>query len=379
MVITRKQEREQEESGKPTAENQNETEQAFARKGLQRTPPNNKNKKQPNTNDNEATLIDLDTTTDNPTFDSANFSATNTTHPNTTQELDTNSEINNSTLTNHCENSPAPPLIDFNMTTDLSRVRLPNFNKNDPDMWFDQIERIFRRHGVSTEIDQADLLIGGVDSEILTCVRCLVLTKPPPSDIYTQIKSGILTNFGTSKEQRLRQLIKGEVLNGKPSFILTQLRNIANGECGDEVLRSLFMEHLPALHRQILAPSSTKNLTESASIADKITEEIQPHSTENSNTTSVAAIANSATNHDVRIDAIMTELKNIKEQMNNWRGRDQHRGHSRGRSSSRNGNGRSKSRPRDTSDLCWYHRKFKQEAKKCQSPCTWKKPQNTEN
>lgn len=67
------------------------------------------------------------------------------------------------------------------------------------------------------------------------------------------------------------------------------MKNISNGQCNDEVLRSLFMEQLPPLQRQILAPSSIKNLTELAQIADKIREE--KNLTNNTTTaTSVAAI-----------------------------------------------------------------------------------------
>lgn len=95
-------------------------------------------------------------------------------------------------------------------------TRLPLFNKNDPDLWFNQIERLFTRNNIITE---ADVLIATIDSDILTCVRCVVLQRPAPEDVYTQIKNRILNNFGVSNEHRLKQIIKGEVLNGKPSFI----------------------------------------------------------------------------------------------------------------------------------------------------------------
>lgn len=152
-----------------------------------------------------------------------------------------------------CAVSNMAPGTEHNGET--SSTRLPPFDKNDPDLWFNQVERLLARKNITAEIDKADVLIAGVDSEVLTCVRCVVLARVPPPDIYTQIKNGILANFGMSNEHRLRTLIKGEVMNGKPSFILSQMRNIANDQCSDEVLRSLFMDHLPPLHWQILALS----------------------------------------------------------------------------------------------------------------------------
>lgn len=79
-----------------------------------------------------------------------------------------------------------------NALNQMTVTKLPPFNKNDPDLWFNQVERLFARSKVTSEKDKADVLIGAVDSEISTCVRCTVLKSPVPADVYTQIKKGIL-------------------------------------------------------------------------------------------------------------------------------------------------------------------------------------------
>lgn len=259
-------------------------------------------------------------------------------------------------------------------------TRLPPFNKSDPDLWFNQVERILSRNNIIEEEDKADVLIATVDSDILTCVRCVVLQRPAPADIYTQIKNGIRANFGLSDEHRLRQLIEGEVLSSKPSFILNQMRNIANGQCSDEVLRSLFMEHLPTLHRQILAPSSTKNLAELAQIADKITDEMQGSS--QASPLNVAAVETSNSALERKIDALVTELASMKEKLNKMnKSSNSFRGRSRDRSRSRGNRSRSRNENRQKSDMCWYHTKFgdKTIPSKCIPPCNYNQKQNSGN
>lgn len=209
-----------------------------------------------------------------------------------------------------------------------------------------------------------------------------MLQPPVPADIYTQIKKGTLGNFGMSNEHRLRKLIKGEVVNSKPSFVLSPMRNIANGQCRDEVMRSLFIERLPTLHRQILALSSNKNLTELALIADKITDEIQAHSKSEKSTSIVSAIEKQNSDLMIKIDAIVNALANLKGKFYKTnRGRSYHRSDIRNQSrlNSRNNRSRNHSRSACPKDICWYHWKFEEKclSDKCKSPCNWSQKHNS--
>lgn len=182
------------------------------------------------------------------------------------------------------------------------------------------------------------------------------------------MKKGILSNFGISNELRMRQLIKGDVLNGKLSFILNQLRNIAGDSCKDEVLRTIFMEHLPEEHRVILAPCTVQNLTELATMADKISEQVQTVQPRGNQTLANVAAVSTTANTEARLDAIVAELAEIKQKFE----RPYQNRRSRFRSQSRNRRFRSNSREKEN-EKCWYHKKFGKDARKCgENGCTMK-------
>lgn len=115
-------------------------------------------------------------------------------------EFETTPLINTNLNSRGVITSPSSNMPSDNDNTTSSITRLPPFNKNDPDLWFNQVERLFTRNKIIAEADKADVLIAAVDSDILTCVRCVVLKQPPPENIYTQIKEGLLSNFAVSNE-----------------------------------------------------------------------------------------------------------------------------------------------------------------------------------
>lgn len=130
------------------------------------------------------------------------------------------------------------------------RIRLPSFSANDTEMWFGQVEYVFERYGVESEIARVQIIISQVDAETLSCVRYIVMASPKPKNAYTQIKNELVANFPISKEARVLQLIRGDVLvGGKPSQMLSRLRNLNTGECNDEVMKTIFISKLPHQHQ----------------------------------------------------------------------------------------------------------------------------------
>ena len=68
----------------------------------------------------------------------------------------------------------------------------------------------------------------------------------------------------------IQLLLKGKVLSdGKPSFLLNQLRNLNNNKCNDDVLKTIFVDQLPSHIRAILTISNVDNLQYLAELADK--------------------------------------------------------------------------------------------------------------
>ena len=81
----------------------------------------------------------------------------------------------------------------------------------------------------------------------------------------------LISSLAVSAVARLRKLLKGEVLaEGKPSVLLTRLRDLNDGNCNEAILRSVFLEQLPAQIRGILVATNVTSLQELAVIADQI-------------------------------------------------------------------------------------------------------------
>ncbi|XP_076660154.1 uncharacterized protein LOC143363460 [Halictus rubicundus] len=156
--------------------------------------------------------------------------------------------------------------------------KLPAFFKNDPALWFGQVEASFRNARITSQTTMADTVIAGLDADTASVISDLILS-PDPVAPYNRIKERIISTLSTSAETKLRQLLKGQVAShGKPSHILSLMRNLNNGACADNVLKSIFFDLLPEQCRAILVASKHDDLQEMALLADKIVETIQPAS-----------------------------------------------------------------------------------------------------
>lgn len=244
--------------------------------------------------------------------------------------------------------------------------KIPKFFFDDPTLWFLKVESSFRSARITSSNAQADIVMSELDPEVLLCVRDLMSINPQPDNLYTQMKERIISNSTVSTEARLRQLIKGDIItDGKPSLILNRLRCLSDNKCNDEVLRTIFLDHLPANHRAILALSNVATLQELAALADKLNDVTQ------SSCSNVAAITpNSSNQEDIasKLDRVISELAKLSQSRNN---ESRSRSSTPSRSQKEKFNSRAKSKNRNESELCWYHNKFAEKATKCVSPCAW--------
>jgi len=71
-----------------------------------------------------------------------------------------------------------------------------------------------------------------------------------------------------------------EIADEKSSYILQKLRNLAEGQCNDAVLKTLFLEQLSDNLRNILAICEDTDLTRLAQLADKVFETSKPNVTQ---------------------------------------------------------------------------------------------------
>lgn len=260
------------------------------------------------------------------------------------------------------------------------RIKVPRFYQNNPTIWFNIIEALFRSKRIRSEKTRADVVIAELDADIALSIADLLTLDPVPDDIYTRVKTRLISTYSASSEAQLRQLLKGEVLSsGKPSHILSRIRNLSGGRCSEDILRTIFLDQLPAQHRAILASVTFESLDKLALTADRINDAT---SSVSDYPTSVASIQTSNNKLESKLDQITAEISEIKTRINKSENSDYHR-YQRSRSKSRSN--KPHSHPRDKSfnknrNLCWYHKKFSKLAKKCIEPCDWvERGEKTEN
>ena len=126
-------------------------------------------------------------------------------------------------------------------------------------------------------------------------------------------------------------------------------------------------------------------------MADKVTEAVGPSNLSmfsvkagaSSNQTSVSAVASGASlsSLEAKVNNLTDQLEKLTSQFGKIHG-TQSRGHGRdrgrSRSKSQNRGSRDRSQSRNASNVCFYHDKFGNKAKRCVKPCSWQKSETSE-
>lgn len=261
---------------------------------------------------------------------------------------------------------PQPPAAPLHVANDevnvIRNLKIPPFWSGNPALWFAQVEAAFALNHINGDISRYRHVITQLDSRTLPAIADII-TNPPAADKYLAIKTRIMSSFAESSETKLRKLLRGlDPSNEKPSLLLQRIRNLAEGQVGDALLRTLFVEQLPEYVRGILAISGDINLTTLAQQADKVMEATQSSSVaaiqqpKQEQQHSVAAVSQDNVMSEVlaAVAALAKEVKALKSDV-----RSRSRSSSRPRNNSNNSSG----------NLCFYHAKFGDDARKCVQPC----------
>lgn len=244
-------------------------------------------------------------------------------------------------------------------------VKLPPFWSDKPSLWFAQADSQFTLSDITNEVTKFHYVVSQLDARIALEIED-VITNPPPVNPYTFLRTKLIARLSASEEQRVRQLISEEELGDrKPSQFLRHLRSLAGTTVvQDNLLRQLWLQRISSNVRAILATQSELPLDNLAELADKIVE-VSPSIP----TFTVNAALNDKGTESNLLNAIADLQKQVAE-LSTSRSRPRFRP----RSSNRNFRQRSNTYTRDNSNqqsgqVCWYHKKFQQNAKKCVPPC----------
>ena len=250
----------------------------------------------------------------------------------------------------------------------IVNLKVPPFSGKNVKLWFAQLEAQFTSHNIKSEKTKFAHIAGQLEPDIAERVADIIIAPPDP-DTYTQLKNRLTQELEESEQEKLRNFLdKMPIGDRKPTVLLRQMKNYAGEKVTDEFLQELFLQRLPSHVRAILATVKGSNTQSLADTADKIMESIQ--------SPSIAAISSAppATNSTdlliaslaKQVAALTTAVQSLTTNKFPQRGRSRNRSpsHNRSRENSEN------------RDICWYHRKFKDNATKCTSPCKYTKQEN---
>lgn len=238
-------------------------------------------------------------------------------------------------------------------------ARIPGFWQDSAKLWFVQFESVLagNKHA-DTQLFQ--LVIGKLSKEEIRQAAD-ILENPPESAKYQTLKSRLISVYEKSNESKILSLLNNiELGDSTPSQLLRRMRELANKQLNDSCLKVVWEQKLPAAARPVLAACTTTNLEERAVIADRVIESI-PHGEINEVRTTTAD----------RIGTLEIQINRICEMLDKRESIRDARPRRRERSQSRKRYSRSNSTPRLVDGKCWYHRKYKDEARKCTKGCTY--------
>ena len=249
-------------------------------------------------------------------------------------------------------------------------LKLPPFWPADPELWFAQVEAQFACRHITSQKAKFDYVVASLAPEFAVEVRDLLL-KPPTDNPYTALKEQLTKRTTASEQRKLQQLFTGEELGDrKPTQLLRRMQQLLGDRPGlvdGSFLQELFLQRLPPSVRMVLASTPTATSLENlAEMADKIIEVAVPPSASTGPTLTVAA-ATVPPNLSTEVEHLRADVARLEKLIRRL-------GHAR--SSSRPSTHQSRRSPTPTpttptDGLCWYHKKFGDQARGCRPPCTW--------
>lgn len=245
-------------------------------------------------------------------------------------------------------------------------IKPPVFCKEQPDLYFIQMESQFAVAGISLDQTKYHHVISSLEAQYLLHVA-EIIRNPPANDKYNAVKIALINEFTDSDQKKLRKLINEMELGDlRPSQLLKRMKELANGKMNDDVVKSLWIARLPDSIRSVVTIVDGDSTT-MAKQADKMLE-VQSFSS----VSSVSSVSSIQT-----LPALHAEIQELRNQISQMRTNNYNEN---GKSNDEKHNhSRSRSKSKVHFPFCRYHYRFGDKAKKCIEPCQFKKLSTAEN
>lgn len=251
----------------------------------------------------------------------------------------------------------------------ISEIKVPTFYETDPEMWFIVLEAQFTAKSITADKTKFAHVISNLNCQTAMQVKD-ILKSPYETGHYDKLKRALITIYAETATEKLRKLLSNaEMGDKKPSQFLHDMRSLADNRVGDDLIKSLWIQRLPATARAVLS-AKDDDLDTLAKMADSMWE-----------VSDRFCIAGVKTDDTVTacLEKISTTLSKLSDRMDKLE-RNEHK--SRRDATPHRNTLRDKSKQRDQSESkkeyeqCWYHYKYGDDAKNCREPCKFSQPKN---
>lgn len=251
-----------------------------------------------------------------------------------------------------------------NSISAVAEVKLSPFLEADPELWFVITEAHFTARQITADKTKYFHTVSHLPSSVAMRIKDVIMA-PYENGNYEKLKKELIAIFSESATEKFERLISNEPFGDmKPSQALHKIKGFAAGSVQDDFVKKLWMKRLPQTTRTVLAASSD-SLDNLAKMADSMWEV--------SDRSSIASIG--------QVSTVEKTLQSLQEQMKRL---TQHVFSSDDRKSRRDSTPHNRNRTRSKSNknaqeresdngVCWYHRKYNEQATKCRSPCSFEK------
>lgn len=298
--------------------------------------------------------------------------------PTTPVPIDTLTQASSFDGASTSQSSSQPPQNDQRAISRVS-VRPPPFWRENPALWFKQLESQFITSGITVSDTKFHTAVSALDTAVISQVSDLIM-NPPAEGKYELLKQRLQERFADSEEQRFRKLLGNlDLGDRKPSHLWREMRELAgNNNLNEHILKSLWMQRLPTQSQAILS-AEEGNTDRLLILADRIhdifgarevnaasAQEMQSPARQ-SPATQQTLIEQLTKNVGQLTKQIAAFTSNNQNQKPKARARSVSRSADKRSTDSRSSNSRTPSK--ETHANCWYHHRYGKDARKCIAPC----------
>lgn len=256
-----------------------------------------------------------------------------------------------------------------NVVNAVTEVKLTAFYENDPELWFSIIEAQFESRKITSERSKYFHVVSHLSSSIAQQVKNVISTGFADGK-FEQLKQALITTYAETATEKFEKLISNESLGDmKPSLALNKIKALASNTVTEDFIKKLWLKRLPQSIKQVLSASSDPldNLSQMADKMWEVTDRGTICGVEKGN-----SLDKTLQSIQQQLQKMANRLNAIENNRTSRRDSTPHRSRNRSQSSKRTNDTNDKSEGDATdSEMCWYHRKMGERAKRCRSPCTF--------